>query len=271
MVKDRLVEGAKFADEYATELYGQLTGKYVSITTLPVAISAAMATASIPAIAASMAVKDVKTARQKVNTMFRLAMMLSIPSAVGIGVLGVQIIHMLFPSFTGGGELLNIGFISIIFLAAAQLSAGILQSLGKVRIPMYAALVGALIKIPLNYYLIAMPDINIKGAVISTIACNAVVAVIDMVALAHAGILPDLTGGLVKPLIAAGIMGLGCFVFYHFFYGFVPNNTFCVLVAIIIGVGIYFGILLLIKGIDREDLRSAPMGYRLEALLDRFL
>ena len=58
MVMDRLLASGAYTYEQAEVLYGQLQGKYVTLTTLPVAISTAVATASIPNIAGSMVLKD---------------------------------------------------------------------------------------------------------------------------------------------------------------------------------------------------------------------
>ena len=95
-------------------------------------------------------------------------MILAAPSMAGLFVLGDPILKMLFPSYPGGGDLLRIGSIAIIFLSVVQVATAILQGVGKVAIPARNAAIGTGCKIILNYFLISIPLLNIKGAVIST-------------------------------------------------------------------------------------------------------
>lgn len=255
----------------AYRLYGMLTGKYATLTTLPVSISTAFAVASIPSIASSVALGKKAEANRKINMALRLTMVLSIPAAVGIGVLANPILLLLFPAHPEGGSLLQVGAVSIIFFALVQITTGMLQGSGYVYIPAIAALCGALLKIPLNRLLIPIPQINVHGAVISTIACCMVAAIIDLVMLKKkTGVRLDFMGFLLKPLISSTAMGIGCFVFYHFIYFIVPSNTLATLAAILIGVVIYFGFMVIIRGLSEQDLNMIPGGQRLGHILRRY-
>ncbi len=271
MVMVRLAASGAFTSREADILYGQLTGKYVTLTTLPVSISTALATAVLPNIAASIALKDQKAVKAKVNTSLRLTMIISIPAAIGMGVLANQILQLLYPNYPEGGELLAIGAISIIFLALSQIETGILQGIGKVYIPAVNALIGALVKIPLNYVLIAIPSINVKGAVISTIGCYVVCAFLNLLALKRAtGIKFDSVSILLKPILASLIMGVGCLGLYKLIYAVLPSNSVCTIIAIIFAIVVFVIALALMKGFKREDLALLPMGSKLIAALERF-
>ncbi|MCC8014782.1 MAG: polysaccharide biosynthesis protein [Eubacterium sp.] len=271
MVMVRLAASGAFTSREADILYGQLTGKYVTLTTLPVSISTALATAVLPNIAASIALKDQKAVKAKVNTSLRLTMIISIPAAIGMGVLANQILQLLYPNYPEGGELLAIGAISIIFLALSQIETGILQGIGKVYIPAVNALIGALVKIPLNYVLIAIPSINVKGAVISTIGCYVVCAFLNLLALKRAtGIKFDFVSILLKPILASLIMGVGCLGLYNLIYSVLPSNSICTIIAIIFAIIVFVVALALMKGFKREDLALLPMGGKLIATLEKF-
>lgn len=270
MVMTCLTANGAFTEHQADILYGQLTGKYVVLTTLPVSIATAVATAVVPNIASSFILKDMNAVENKINTALRITMILSIPAAVGIGVLGHQILLMLFPSYPDGGNLLVVGSISIIFLALAQIATGILQGIDKVKIPAIAAFFGALVKIPLNYVLISNPKINVLGAVISTIGCYSVASVIDLYFMARQmKAMPDFMGALIKPLIASFVMGIGCYVSYNLIYMLVSSNTLSLILAILIGIVIYFIFLILLKGLKRVDIKLMPMGNKLITLMDK--
>ena len=270
MVKDRLAAIGTYTDKEMDALYGLLTGKYVTLTTLPVAISTAIATAVIPSIASSIALKQHDTVQSKVDTTLRLTMMISIPAAVGLGVLGNQILMMLFPNHPEGGSLLRIGALSVIFLALSQISTGVLQGLGKVNAPAFNALWGSLAKIPVNYFLIAIPQINVAGAVISTTVCYMIASLLNFRALVKAtGVNPDYVGMLIKPTAASIIMGAACVASYKLVYMAIPKNTVATLCAVFFAMLGYMLGMIAVKGFVREDLANVPMGGKLIRFLEK--
>lgn len=108
MVNSRLAAIGTYTAEEIDALYGQLTGKYVTLSTMPVAISTALATAVIPSIAGSVVRKEHELVQAKVDTTLRLTMIISIPAAIGLGALGPQILQMLFPNYSDGGMLIRV-------------------------------------------------------------------------------------------------------------------------------------------------------------------
>lgn len=270
MVNSRLASIGTYTTDQIDALYGQLTGKYVTLTTLPVSISTALATAVIPSIAASVARKEHSIVKSKIDTTLRLTMIISIPAAVGIGALGDQILRLLFPNYSDGGTLLKVGALSVIFLALSQISTGVLQGIGKVKVPAWNALIGSIMKIPVNYVLIAIPSINVVGAVISTTVCYIFASVLNFRALVKAtGVKPDYTGMLIKPCIASMVMAMGCVLSYNGIYRVLPNNTMATLIAIAVAVVLYFLAMIAVKGFAKEDLKLVPMGYKLISFLEK--
>ncbi len=269
MVDSRLA-AAGFEPEIRTALYGQLNGKYVTLTTMPVSISTAIATAVIPSIAASMVKKERKIVQSKVDTALRITMMISIPAAAGLGALGSQILKMLFPNYSDGGILISVGAFSVIFLALSQISTGVLQGIGKVKTPAFNAIWGALTKIPVNYVLIAIPQINVVGAVISTTVCYIVCSILNFRALVKATeVQPDYVGMLVKPGISAVVMAACALGSYNVVYSLINSNTIATLCAILFAIIIYLIVMVLIKGFKREDLQLVPAGGKLISVLEK--
>ena len=76
-------------------------------------------------------------------------------------------------------ELLKVASFSVLYLALAQTTTGILQGMGAMRLPVYALLVGGILKVILNIVLVKIPSINIYGAEIATISCYFTVALIN--------------------------------------------------------------------------------------------
>lgn len=266
-----LLESIEYTHDEALDLYGQLSGKYVTLTTLPISLSTAIATAIIPSIASSMKRKEFKTVKVKIRQTFRMSMILSIPSAVGIGVLGDQIINMLFPSAPEGGQLLVVGSVSILFLALCQTATGILQGIGQLKIPVIGAILGAITKIILNYFLIRIPSVNVLGAVLSTTGCYLVASLFNAFMLCRiAKVQFDVRGAFVKPAVGSAIMGLFAFLSYKLFAIFIPFLSVCTLLTIVLSMAVYLVVMLLIKGIKESDLRAMPMGNKIVGLLSRY-
>ena len=259
MVSHRMAASGAFTQLEIEALYGQLTGKFVVMTTLPVSVSTALAMAVLPSIAGSTVTKDFKAVVSKVRKALRLSALISFPAAVGIGVLAEPILLLLFPAHPEGAFLLQVGAVSVVFLSFVQVATGALQGIGRIMVPVIGAAAGALIKIPLNYFLIAQPEINVIGAVISTVACYLVAALINLSILKiSVGIRIDWLGTFIKPLAAALIMGLACFICYYVFMGVTGNNTVSVLTSAGLGVFIYFMMIVMLGGLLREDVGRLP-------------
>ena len=261
----RILQQIGFSEENARALYGQLSGKYVTLTTLPVTISTAVATAALPSIATSVKLKERKQVRRKMALTYRISMIISVPAAVGISALGPQIIHMLFPSASDGGTLLTVGGVSIIFLALCQTSTGILQ--GTPFFSLSSSIAKPFIvysKVILNVVLIRIPSINVLGAVLSTTGCYLVAGVFDVIMLSRlTGTKFDIMGSFLKPIIGSAAMAAATLGSYHVFYQLLQSNTIATLLAICIAVAVYGLVMLLIKGIVEEDLQIVPGGGKL--------
>jgi len=267
LVIDRLAV-AGFEEVRARELLGQLGGKFNPITNLPAAISSSLALVLIPAIATAKQLGKKRDVHEKVNAAFRAAMLLTIPIAFGLGILGPQIVRLLFPNHPEGGTLFIVGFPSVIFLAFSQISTGVLQAIGKISIPVIAALIGAIVKITAGYLLIAHPAINIYGAIIGTTLCFLIAAWINVHFLCkHTGTRLDFVGIAAKPILASIAMAMACFVAHHFIHSFLPSNAAATVIAIFVGMMVYGMFMTLIRGFTEEDVRVLPKGDKLARAL----
>jgi stage V sporulation protein B len=186
-------------------------------------------------------------------------MLIAIPSAVGLAVMADPILSLLFPSHPGGGWLLQWGAVSIVFMAVNQILVGSLQGVGKVSMPLVAAFFGVLVKLPLNYFLMAVPEINILGAVISTTACFVVAGVLNGFFLYQTtGILPRFLQTMGKPLVASAIMGASC-LGLHIGLDILMPTPLATVFTLLLGVSIYVAAMVLIRGLHAEDIALLPL------------
>lgn len=271
MIQDRLMDSGAFTKAEAEILYGQLTGKFLVLTSLPISISTSLATASIPEIAEEIAVKNTRAANDKINFTVKLTMLVSIPAGIGLSVLADQILWCFFWGAKDGGILLKIGGISVIFLALTQILGGMLQGISKYYIPVIAAICGGIIKIIINYNLVVIPEINVIGAIIGTIVCYAVASIIDLYFVQkYTRVRFDIFSIFLKPFFSSLLMGLFVFFSYKLFFtiiGFILSpylsNAIAMVLSILVGVVIYFVSLYKIKGLTVLEIENMPYGRKI--------
>jgi len=256
MANSRIMASGAFSEEEVNVMIGQFHGKFVLLTTLPVSLSMALSMAVIPEISASHITMDADAVKAKTNLALKLSMMLSVPAAVGLAVLADPILALLFPMHPDGGWLLRWGAVSIVFLGIVHVVTGVLQGLGHIKLPVLGVFFGVLVKLPINYYLMAVPNINILGAVISTIACFVVAAAINLFFLKkYTGILPEIAGTFAKPIIASSGMGFVCFFVYRLLH-MVAGNAVATLGALGFGGASYVVFMVLVRGFGERELAS---------------
>ena len=267
MLSDRLLDSGAFAAEEVRVLVGQFTGKFVLLTTMPVSLAMALSIAVLPEISSSQTRFDTDAIRSKTNRALRLSMNLTFPSAVGLSVLAVPILNLLFPNYPDGGILLQIGAVSIIFMAVYLVTQSVLQGVGHTWLPAISALCGLIVKIPMNYFLIYDVRINVSGVVISTIACFLVAAIINIAFIKrYVGFAVDIKEAALKPLISSLIMGLVCFLVYRGL-GMVVPSQLAVLISILCGLFSYLLMQVVLKGIEQSEIMVIPMPAKLKKLI----
>lgn len=270
MAAGRMGVAGVFTLDEIRALTGQFTGKFILLTTLPISLSVALSAAVIPEITSSNVKLDTDAVRDKTNMALRLSMILSIPAAVGMAVLANPIVALIFPRQPDGGRLLQVGAASIVFISLVHVLTGTLQGLGHVKLPVVAAFVGVLTKIPINYVLIAMPRVNILGAVISTIVCYMIASALNIFFVyKKSGVLPKLHSAFIKPLIASTLMGMLCYVVYYVLEVFIPA-AFATVTALAVGGLAYVMFMCLIKGFRKSDIQALPVPARVKNLLLSF-
>ena len=257
--------------EKAKALFGILTGKGDVLVNFPLALNIAFATALVPAVASSMAVNDTKTAANRIAFSLKITILIGLPASIGLSVLADPIIQTLFPNAREGGFLVGLSALSIIFIALSQTLSGALQGLGRVVIPAVALMIGALVKLYLNYTLIPMPQFGIKGAAISSIVCYVIAAAISLIALLRKiKINIGFADYILKPVIATAGMGLTAFYTFKGINMFINSVALSTLIAVGTAGVVYILLLLAVKALDKEDYKMLPYGDKICGLMMKY-
>lgn len=261
---------AGITSDYAEILYGGLI-KYQQLLNVPIAIISALSASILPAIAASAALKDKAGVREKINYAFRMCFLIALPSAVGLAVLSEPTFKLIFGAkYLEGADLMLYGSLVLVLTAAVQIQMTILQSLGKLYASTAYSLAGIISKIIFNYILIAIPGINIKGAVFGTIIGYVVTLMLNnRMIKKRLKIRYSLINHSMKPFIASAFMGLVVYITYFdlmYLLNFISSsyfkNAISTIISVIIGMIVYLYSLVLTGGIDKKDLESMPSKLR---------
>ena len=125
-------------EDVATAQYGILGGKVDTLTSLPLSINVAFATALVPAISAAKAKKDKETITKRTSFSLLLSMLIGLPCTVGMFIFSGQILNLLFPNASDGTVILQISSLTVIFTILDQTINGALQGYGKLMVPTIA-------------------------------------------------------------------------------------------------------------------------------------
>ena len=256
-------------EDMAISQYGILGGKVDTLTSLPLSINVAFATALVPAISAAKAKKDYKTIKNKTSFSLLTSMLIGLPCTIGMFLFASQILGVLFPNASAGATVLQISSLTIIFTILDQTIGGALQGYGKLMIPALAMGAGVIVKFILNLILVPIPEIGVNGAAWASVACHVVAFTISIISLMRTFKLKlNFNKFVIKPIIATAIMGVCSYFIYNQITGIISNNL-ATIIAIFAAVVIYTLAVLALKIFSREEIEMMPGGNKIGIVLEK--
>ena len=256
-------------EDMAISQYGILGGKVDTLTSLPLSINVAFATALVPAISAAKAKKDYKTIKNKPSFSLLTSMLIGLPCTIGMFLFASQILGVLFPNASAGATVLQISSLTIIFTILDQTIGGALQGYGKLMIPALAMGAGVIVKFILNLILVPIPEIGVNGAAWASVACHVVAFTISIISLMRTFKLKlNFNKFVIKPIIATAIMGVCSYFIYNQITGIISNNL-ATIIAIFAAVVIYTLAVLALKIFSREEIEMMPGGNKIGIVLEK--
>ena len=207
--------------------------------------------------------------KKKIHSSIKMNMIIAMPSAVGMAVLGPQLIQLLYRGDTGvlSGNLLRIGSVAIVFFAYSTMTNGILQGIGKLRTPVIHAAVSLGIHIGMLYFMLYVLKLSVYAMVIGNVSFASIVCILNWISIKHSvGYRQELKTSFVLPAVAAIIMGVVTYGIYTGLYALLPNLLICTVTAMLCAVVVYFVLVFLFKTLTKEELMDYPMGARIYRL-----
>lgn len=262
--------------------YGLYSRMYLVLANVPIAMAAAVGSAVIPSVSGAYAVGDKEGCNRKIQQSLQLAMVLTIPCAVGFAVLGKPIVRLVYYSLSATdttmvSNLLLIGGISIVLYGISSVLNGVLQGIGKVNIPVISSITALVGHILLLVPLIAIAKLEIYSLILATAFYAIIVVVMNLYFVKkELRFKMEWKQTVGVPVLSAAVMGTVAFLVYkvlnwgllHIMGAFI-SNAIAVLIAIGLAAITYFVVMLKAGGYTEEMLLAFPKGTLLVKLARR--
>lgn len=270
---NRLQNAAGFNYQQAKVLYG-VYGKAQTLFNLPAAFITPLTISIVPAISAANARGDRRDAAIITEDSLRISSFISIPMGVGLCVMSYPIMNVLYPnSHMAGPGLLSIMGIASFFVCIVLMENAILVSSGHEKLTMLTLISGSVLKIVINWFLVARPEINIYGAPVGTLVSYFYMASLNYFFMCrNLDKRPRLLRIFSGSVAASVLMGLSAWSIYGLAGRFVGLDSWfktalCMMLGVGVAVVVYLVSAICLKAITKADMKLIPGGEKIAKLL----
>jgi len=255
-------------------LYGVYTGMPVELFNLIPAIATTFGISALPTVTEMWTAHNRHRIKRSIDSVLRITALMAFPAGLGLSFLSKQILDLLYPKVPLEVEIaapmLTVMGISVIFVSIVVTCNSVLQAIGKERIPLVLLLIGAVVKLGVNFTFIAIPSINIKAAPYGSLCCYGLLLILSIILInRHAGIHVDLWSVFLKPLFAGLVCALSAKGVWLLTQEGLGSRVATVL-AICVAVLIYTATVLAIRGVPKNDIKMLPKGEKIAELLAKW-
>lgn len=262
-------------------LYGVYSGKALTITTIPIAMASAMASAMIPSISAYFVKGEKEKANAIATKVIRVSMLVAIPSAIGLIALARPITMILFPqrgSLDQAAMLLAVLAVTVIFYSQSTITNSVLQGTGKLFTPVLNALIALAAQTVILVVILSETSLDNMSLVITRVLYALILFLLnDYSCRKRLSLNLDTKTIYIMPFVSAVIMGVIAFVVYFIvtlpFGGMSGVSYFANLFATVLAIGtgalVYAAVLVKSGNITENVLDSLPKGDKIKAILKK--
>lgn len=238
-------------------------------------VTLALGISALPAISRAKTLGHRKDMAHIVNTVIKFSMVIGTPIGFGMAAFPNELLGLVYNSTNpdlipiAAPVVRSYGMFMFLFAISGPIIS-LLQGVGRAGFTVKSMLIGAVIKITLNWILVGNPAYNINGAPISTTFCYSVIVVLNLVCLLkETGAHIRFVQVFVKPVTVSVFCVILARTGYFLLSGRLQDSL---LLLLVIGLTacFYLFLLLITKIIDKNDLsllfKSEKMGKTLEKL-----
>ena len=247
-------------------LWGIYNNKYMLLVHVPLAMANSLSSSLIPSLSGAIARKDRKAAIEKTALAIRFAMLIAIPSAVGLTVLSAPVNNLLF---RGGNNaeairMMMIGASAVIFLSLSTVTNAILQGLNRMNVPVRNALISLALHVIALYIMLMIFNMGIYSMVFASILFALFMCILNAIAIHNTlGYRQEMVKTFLLPAISAAFMGAAAYGVYRGVTLVIHSNVLGTLLAVLVAVAVYGVLLIKLHCIEEDEMYSMPMGRKL--------
>ncbi len=240
---------------------GIYSGKFIVLLNLPVAIGEALGAAAVPSISAAKALGDGKALRKHFNSMVKTVLLITVPCAVGLALLGKPAMRLLFHAAFQGGELFWVGSLAVVFYSISYVAGGVLNGLNKSHISMIHAAIGVAVTSVWNALGILVLDMGVYTLAVNAVLFSCLIMVLNMRStMKYCQVKIRFVKLSFGPVVCSLIMGVVCVLSYLLIYDITGSNTITTVLSILLGILVYFVLAVNLKVINHTDMENLPGG-----------
>ncbi|MEG2938795.1 MAG: polysaccharide biosynthesis C-terminal domain-containing protein, partial [Oscillospiraceae bacterium] len=265
----------KSAEALPNYLYG-VYGLGTTLFSLVPSLTGSFGMSALPHVSAAWAAGDINATKTNMQSVLRLTMLVAAPAGMGLSFLAGPIANLLYGGKNPVGARLVVPMLALlgvaaIFVAIVNPINALLQAIGKYSVPVILMVIGGIIKLASNYFLVAVPQLNIKAAPMGNLLCFLFITIVSIIVLSHiTKIKFDIVGIFVKPMLAGALTGAAAMLTYNIMSKYLPISGKVVTVAAIAVAGIVYIISLgILNALEREDVLGLPGGNKICRILEK--
>ncbi len=245
--------------------WGVYMGRYHMLFNIPVAIANSLSSSLIPSLSRAAAEKNRRQILSKIGSAIRFSMIIAIPSAVGLTVLAGPVSRLLFAGMDNEMliQMMAVGSSAVVFFSLSTVSNAILQGINRMRVPIVNSAVSLGIHVAVLYVMLQVFHLGIYSVVYANIVFAALVCILNAVSIArYTRYRQEVVRTFLIPCAASAVMGGAAWGIYRL-CAKTLGNGFSTGAAILVAMAVYFVLLILLRGVDEQELRSMPGGTRI--------
>ncbi len=259
-------------DELTSYLYGSFTLAQ-NVSMLVPTVAQALGVSALPTITEAWTGGDRKNIQSSVESVMKISALIAFPAGFGLLAMSGDVLSLLFSQRPNGvliaTPLLMILAVTVILMTISVPVNSMLQAVGRVDLPVKLLAVGMLIKLAMNYTLVAVPEINLRGACYGSVACYLLITLLGVYALCRqAKIKLRWFSVFLKPAFAGAVCGAAAKGVSMLLAGRTPANA-ATLLAVGAAAVVYLFVLLLTRTLSKQDIRMLPKGDKLLPMLEK--
>lgn len=258
-------------EKECVEILGKL-GQYYNLFNVPLAVASALGSSMIPGLVRAYETRDRRLLHNRIYMAIRFTMLITIPSAFGLCIVGKPILDFIWPAIdnTVQANMFRIGAVSLVFYSLSTVTNAVLQGINRMMKPVKNATISLIIHVVSLFIMMVFFKWGIYGVIVSKIIFSLSMCILNSHDIWEAiKYRQEKEKTFIIPCIASAIMGVVVFLVNMVLDIFI-GGRFVILIALAIAVVVYAVSLLKLGGLTEDEILEMPKGATLLSICKKF-